>query len=223
MLEVSHREGVFEEYWKEASRYRTIGRAFVELSNLERIHDDFVLVTRRHHRVLADKLTTHFPRHFREKTDFLIGAIVAIPRLRMEPIFDDGSLSLQWLQCQLDELYDVRTVLAHGSVFTTDQHDTHTIWKFDRYRSGRAVEPVIDWSHEIGDGFLCDLWYTARRIKFYISGLRNILEDYSHGWESDYQWYKEARGRTVAVDELVADGIIDEAHPLNKFRMPRRE
>lgn len=189
-----------------SGEYGALGRTLISLSNLEFAHDDFVFKMYESNRDLAVSISGRFPRQFREKTDFLIKAVASVRKLREVPIFQTGELNLLWLQYQLDELYDVRSILAHGSVFFSRSTPERITWTFERFvqRKNRT------WGRDavnISNGYLASVNWTAEGIKHYLVRLAECLED-SSCWESEYQADKEIRHSRKQFSELVAAGIF---------------
>ncbi|MFC3529346.1 hypothetical protein ACFOMH_14295 [Paracoccus mangrovi] len=186
--------------------YGALGKAMVSLSNLEFAHDEFVFAMHKTDRDLSIGLSKKFPRHFREKTDFLIDAVFNVSKLRRIPFFATGELNLLWLQYQLDEIYEVRSIIAHGSIFFSESTEDRITWRFDRYVQGQkntwAPEAV-----KISNGYLASVHYSASAIKNYIVRLTMCLEDRSC-WEKEYQADKEIRQNRKLVAELAAAGVI---------------
>jgi len=104
----------------------------VALSNLEFDYDGFVFKMHEMHRDLSIGFSKRFSRHFEAKTDFLTNAAAHVRKLRQVLIFQTGEFDLLWLQYQLDELYEVRTMVAHGSVFLSESTPDRITWTFER-------------------------------------------------------------------------------------------
>lgn len=201
----------------ESSReYGALGKTLVALSNLEFTHDEFVFKMHEWDRDLSIHLSTRFPRQFREKTNFLINAIANVPKLRQYPMFQTGDLNLLRLQYQLDELYEVRSVVAHGSVFYSEITPDRIIWTFERY----VKTDKHTWNLEavkISNGYLASVYYTASTIKYYLVGLMKCLED-SSCWETEYQADKEIRRNRKFVAELADVGVfVDDSGWIDAF------
>ncbi|MEW9921167.1 hypothetical protein AB2B41_16270 [Marimonas sp. MJW-29] len=192
---------------KESANFGTIGRTMVELSNLEWAHDKFVLTVNEKAPDFATSLSKKFPRHLKEKTDFLIHAIAHMPKLKQVPMFGDGTLNLQWLQYQLDELYQFRAALAHGSVLLTEIDDRGTVWKFDRFTRRRS-NVYGEQHNSVGDGFLADVCTTADAVGHYINTLTRMLDD-KESWERGYKCDLEIRQNHQKIAELVEYGIVE--------------
>jgi hypothetical protein len=176
------------EFLRSSERYGPIGMAIVYLSNLEYAHDQFIVAVNGQHPELALKMSKRFPRQFNDKVDFLVSSIIYIRHLRRTPIFSDGSLNLQWLQYQLDELYQLRATLAHGSIFQSTRHPNGAVWKLDRYVK-RSSEKNGLWgeiSYEVGSTFLADAILTAQALKHYVLDLTNTLLNENY-WEDNYK------------------------------------
>ena len=189
-----------------SGEYGALGKAMVSLSNLEFAHDDFVFEMHRSDLDLTMKLSKKFPRQFKEKTDFLINAVANSEKLIQIPIFATGELNLLWLQYQLDELYEIRSIIAHGSIFFSETTPDRITWTFERVvQSEKNV-----WGPEaikMSNGYLASVHHTAFFIKHYIVHLTMCLRDDSC-WESDYQVDKEIRRNRVSFAELVSTGVV---------------
>jgi len=116
-----------------SGKYGALGKTLVALSNLEFSHDHFMFKMHETHQNLSIRLSKRFPRHFKEKTNFLINAVSNVEKLRQVPIFPTGELNLLWLQYQLDEIYEVRSVIAHGSIFFSESTPDRITWTFERF------------------------------------------------------------------------------------------
>ncbi|WP_423206428.1 hypothetical protein E2974_14115 [Paracoccus yeei] len=140
----------------ESGEYGALGKALVSLSNLEFSHDNFVFIMHKTNRDLSLKLSKKFPRHFKEKTSFLINAVANVQKLRKIPVFQTGELNLLWLQYQLDELYEIRSIIAHGSIFISESTPDRITWTFERFVQSKkdtwAPEAV-----KISNGYLARL------------------------------------------------------------------
>lgn len=177
---------------EDSGGYGPIGETLVALSNLEFAHDEFVFEMHNRHHDLCLRFAKKFPRHFKKKTDFLVGAVVNVPKLKQIPIFPTGELNLLWLQYQLDELYEIRSILAHGSIFYSRVTPERITWTFDRFVSKQRNT----WTREqvkMSNGFLASVCCTADAIRHYIWHLTRCVEDNS-SWEECYQGDKEIRG-----------------------------
>lgn len=186
--------------------YGALGKTMVGLSNLEFAHDQFVFKMHEKNRDLSIALSKRFPRHFEEKTDFLINAVAHVQKLRQVPVFQTGELNLLWLKYQLCELYEIRSILAHGSIFFSESTPDRISWIFERFvKAGRNT-----WTREavkISNGYLASVHLTATALKHYFVSLIQCLEGVS-SWESDYQNDKEIRRNRKALADLVAEGTI---------------
>jgi len=185
-----------------ASEFGALGKTLVALSNLEFAHDEFVFKMYKKNKEFAIQLSKRFPRHFKEKTDFLIHAISNVPKLRQVPIFQNGKLDLIWLQYQLDELYEVRSILSHGSVFFSETTPERITWCFERFVSTKKNT----WSREavkISNGYLASIHYSASAIRQYLWRLTECLEGTSN-WEEDYQSDKVIRENRKLLDEMAS-------------------
>lgn len=194
-----------DEFIANSKEYGALGKAMVSLSNLEFAHDDFVFEMHKKNQDLTLKLSKKFPRHFKEKTDFLINAVANSNRLLQLPMFATGQLNLLWLQYQLDELYEIRAIIAHGSIFFSETTPDRITWKFERIvqseKNAWRPEAV-----EISNGYLASVYYSASCIKRYIVNLTRCLKGDSC-WESMYQADKQIRRNRLAFSELVATGV----------------
>jgi hypothetical protein len=197
-----------KEFAAKSARYGVIGRTVVELSNLEFAHDQFILSVNKEWPSLASSLSSAFPRQFKAKTDFLVGAICAAPILRKQPIFGDGGLNLQWLQYQLDELYEVRAAIAHGSISYTETQGDSAVWRLDRVVQGARKGSWRTKSSMIGSEFMADVATTAHELRHYLSSLRDALEGRSD-WESKYKSDCEIRGNHRKMKEEVSLGLYE--------------
>lgn len=189
-----------------SGNYGALGKALVSLSNLEYTHDNFVVKMHKKHRDLSITLSKKFPRHFKEKTDFLINSISNVDKLRKVPIFQDGSLNLLWLQYQLDELYEIRAIVAHGSICISETTPDRITWTFERY----VQTEKHTWAPEgvkISNGYLASVHYSASAIEHYIARLTRCLEDTSC-WEREYQTDKLIRRNREFFAELLAAGVV---------------
>lgn len=193
---------------EQSAEYGALGSAIVQLSNLEFTHDQFIFAMYEKYRDLSLVLSSRFPRHFREKTDFLVNSIANVPELRKIPVFVTGELNLLWVQYQFDELYGIRSMIAHGSVFYSKSTQDRITWKFERY----VQKDKRIWAQEavnISNGFLASVHYSAYELKHYLASLTRCLEGASC-WEKDYQADKEVRKGREFFAELVDLGIIFE-------------
>lgn len=205
------------QYIEEASDFGALGSALVSLSNLEFAHDEFVFKVHEQNKELSLRLSKSFPRHFKKKTDFLVDAVWLIPKLRQVPMFVTGELNLQWLQYQLDELYEIRLIFAHGSVFLSETSEDRITWTFERFVSNRRNT----WEREavkISNGFLASVSWSAETIKQYIYALLRTLEGNS-SWEREYQADKEIRSNRLMFAELKAFDVFGENVP-SEFDFP---
>jgi hypothetical protein len=193
-----------------SAEYGPLGNTMVALSNLEFAHDTFVFTMYDKYRNLSLDISNRFPRHYREKTDFLVYSVANVRELKKIPVFSTGELNLLWLQYQLDELYMLRTMIAHGSVFYSESTEDRITWTFERYvqKSKRtwATEAV-----EISNGFLASVHLSAELVKFYLYSLIQCLDGVSC-WEKDYQADKEVRKNRIFLSELVSLGVIVDEH-----------
>lgn len=154
--------------------YGALGKTLVALSNLEFAYDEFVLQMHEMNRDLSIDLSKRFPRHFKEKTNFLINAVSNVPKLRKIPIFSTGELNLLWLQYQLDELYEVRSMVAHGSIFYSEISPDRITWTFERV----VKTEKNTWAREavkISNGYLANVHYSASIIKHYFVRIKQCL------------------------------------------------
>lgn len=191
-----------------SGEYGALGKTLVALSNLEFAHDEFVFKMHETDLDLSINLSKRFPRHFKEKTNFLINAVANVPKLRQVPIFQTGELNLLWLQYQLDELYEVRSIVAHGSIFFSESTPDRITWTFERF----VKKEKMTWTREavkISNGYLASVHYTASVIKHYLVLLIQCLADNSC-WEEYYQADKEIRQNRKFFAELTATGIVVE-------------
>lgn len=190
----------------------------VSLSNLELAHDIFIFKMHELYRDFSIKLSRRFPRHFKEKTDFLVNAVANLPPLKQVPIFQSGDLNLLWLQYQMDELYDIRSILAHGSIFFSETTPDRITWTFERFVQGQDK----GWFRQgvkISNGYLASVDYTASALRHYLGDLVRCLEG-SSCWEGNYQAYKEIRKNRKFLAELVALGVISQDDPWIKAFPP---
>lgn len=188
------------------------------LSNLEFAHDEFMFAMHKRHHDLSVSLSRKFPRHFKNKTDFLVNAVANVPELRQVPIFATGELNLLWLQYQLDEIYEIRSIIAHGSVFLTKRGADRITWRFERFVRKEKMTYALE-SVEISNGYLASVYYTASVIRHYLARLVHCLTDISC-WESEYQADKEIRQNRKSLAELVALGVIDDSNKLINLFLP---
>lgn len=195
-----------QQFAEASSRYAPIGAAVVHLSNLEFAHDSFVLTFHEKNTKDALKISRHFPRHFKDKVDFLIGALAIFPKLRTVPVFWDGTLNLLWLQYQLDELYEVRTKLAHGSIFYSETGEGGTVWRLDRVASSKKRHWGVT-SSLMGSSFLADVSETARSLTHYLTSLTMSLEG-RFSWEEAYKTDCEIRENHKFLKELAEAGAL---------------
>lgn len=193
-------------YIARSGEFGALGKAMVSLSNLEFAHDEFVFAMYNKHRDLSIRLSKKFPRQFKEKTDFLVNSVSNISDLRKIPFHQTGELNLLWLQYQLDEIYEIRSIIAHGSIFISESTPDRIIWKFERFVQSQKHT----WTSEavkISNGYLASVHHTASAIKHYLAHLKMCLEERSC-WESEYQKDKEIRRNRELMSELVEAGII---------------
>ena len=185
---------------EDAGEFGALGKTLVALSNLEFAHDEFVFKMHEENKDFSIRLSKRFPRHFKEKTDFLIHAIVNVPKLRQVPIFQTGKLNLIWLQYQLDELYEIRSILSHGSVVFSEHTPERITWCFERFVSKKRNT----WSREavkISNGYLASVYWSAFAIRFYLWRLTECLDGTS-SWEKDYQTDKEIRNNRKFFNQI---------------------
>ena len=201
-----------------SGEYGALGKTLVSLSNLELAHDEFVFKMHETHRDLSIFLSRKFPRHFKEKTDFLINAVFNIPKLRQVPIFQTGELNLLWLQYQLDELYEIRSIVAHGSIFFSETTPDRITWTFER--TVQVQKEKMTWTREavkISNGYLASVHYSTSAIKHYLVRLTRCLAD-NLCWEEEYQADKQIRQNRKSFAELVATGVVtDSSRWINAF------
>lgn len=188
--------------------YGALGKTLVALSNLEFAHDEFVFRMHETYLDLSVGLSKRFPRQFKDKTDFLINAVANLQELRQVPMFHTGELNLLWLQYQLDELYEIRAIIAHGSVFYSETTPDRITWTFERF----VKKAANTWSREavkISNGYLASVYSTALAIKLYLADLTRCLES-NFCWEKEYQADKEIRQNRRDLAELTDAGVIFE-------------
>lgn len=191
-----------EAFVAQSAKFGAIGKALVTLSSLEWQHDQLMLSVRRHRSSVALSISPRFPRHFRAKTDFLIELLWMCPDLRRVPIIDDGSLNTLWLQYQLDELYDFRARLAHGSIYLEEKLPSGTCWHFDQVvNTGRHEWSIATTS--VGDGFLADIAATAKHLTLFLSRLRRAVEC-NYDWHQSYKANLVARENRRKLAELIS-------------------
>jgi len=183
---------------------------------LEFVHDHFIAAVNEKEPGFAAEKSKAFPRHFKEKTDFLVGVLLDWPELRMIPIFSDGTLNLQWLQYQLDELYDVRSALAHGSISVVEKGDGWTRWRLERWVKGEKPGTWTVASATVGSGFLAHVVATSRGIRHYLIKLEMAVEG-NFTWEKAYKSDCEIRASRETVRELVELGVIASPKWLNSL------
>ncbi len=194
------------EFIANSGDYGALGKTLVELSSLEFAHDSFVFKMHETNRDLSLSLAKRFPRHFKEKTDFLINAVTGVSKLRQVPIFQTGELNLLWLQYQLDELYGVRSIIAHGSVSLSETTPNRITWTFERF----VQKERKNWTREavkMSNGYLASVHCTASVIRRYLSNLRRCLEG-GFCWEEVYQTDKEIRLNRKILAEVAASGVV---------------
>lgn len=201
-----------------ARKFGALGEAMVSLSNLEFAHDNFIFKMHELHRDLTITLSKRFPRHFKEKTDFLVKAVANMPALKQQPIFQSGELSLQWLQYQVDELYDIRSILAHGSIFFSEESPDRITWTFERFVQG-SDKGWYPQGVKMSNGYLASVDYTARALRSYLVDLVQCLEG-GFCWESHYQADKEIRKNRKFFAELMELGVIPQDDPWIKAFPP---
>lgn len=114
-----------------------------------------------------------------------------------------------WLQYQLDELYEIRSEIAHGSVFFSESTTDRIVWTFERYvRKQKGT-----WTREavkISNGYLASVYYSASLLKNFLVRLKKCLEDVSN-FEEEYQKDKEIRRNRRVFAELISFGhIVDD-------------
>lgn len=192
----------------ETADYGAFGKAVIDLSNLEYAHDQFVFEVFNWSKDLALGLSNKFPRQFPDKTDFLIAAIAHVPMLRQYPMSALGELDLLWLQDQLDELYEIRAILAHGSVFYSEKQPNRITWRFERHTNLRKHT----WGQEaveMSNGYLASVSYTATYIRHYLLGITRCLAG-RDSWEDVYRADKEIRKNNRLFRELEQLGILQE-------------
>lgn len=199
-----------------SSDYGALGKTLVSLSDLEFTHDEFVFKMHEKYNKLSVSISKTFPRHFKTKTNFLIYSVSNIPKLRQVPIFPNGELNLLWLQYQIDEIYYIRSIIAHGSVFFSESTPDRISWTFERFINDKKNT----WSRDaviISNGYLASVHYTAWALKHYLSRLIMCLEETSN-WEQEYQADKDIRKNRILFSELDDLGIIfDDSEGANKF------
>lgn len=205
-----------KEFLDSCDQYKSIGGIVVALSNLEFAHDNFVLAVNRSNPKLASKISRKFPRQFRQKTDFVICVIAHSFTLRQTPIFGDGSLDLQWLQYKLDELYELRAAIAHGSILYSKTSDKGTLWRLDRIVSTEKNR-WGEQSLEIGTSYLADVWLTTKVLKHYLVRLTRVIEN-GDSWEADYKIDCEIRANLARSAEWVELGIVESDPFLEAFK-----
>jgi hypothetical protein len=200
-----------------ATEFGALGKTLVALSNLEFAHDEFVFKMYEANKELSIRLSNRFPRHFKEKTDFLIHSIANVSKLKQVPIFQTGKLDLIWLQYQLDELYEVRSILSHGSVFFSETTPERITWCFERFVSNKRNT----WSREavkVSNGYLASVYLTASTLRNYLWDLTACLQGTS-SWEKDYQTDKEIRKNRILLNEIDAFmTIADDNKIMDIFR-----
>jgi hypothetical protein len=194
-------------FYQKAQRFGPIGQALVSLSDLEYAHDQFVMEVHKRYKDESVRMSMHFPRQFKEKTEFLINSLVLLPQLRKVPIFGDGALNLQWLQLQLDELYDVRTVIAHGSIFLSEEGPEGAVYYLTGYRSAEKGR-WADTRYELGTGFLADLVATSDLICHYLADLASAIRG-DYDWNREYKDEIEMRENRKNLRELVEFGVLE--------------
>lgn len=139
-----------------------------------------------------------------------------VQELRQVPVFLTGELDLVWLQYQLDELYEVRSIIAHGSVVYIRSTPHRITWTFKRIVQTQKKT----WSSQtvkVSNGYLASVHYTAIAIKRYIVRLTERLENLSC-WETEYQKDKEIRQNRKFLAELAEYFVVvDENGLMDKF------
>jgi hypothetical protein len=194
-------------YLAASAEYGPIGKAVMELSNLEFAHDQFVVSVNEKDSAFAARIAKDFPRQFRDKTDFLLVVLQEWRQLREIPIFSDGTLNLQWLQYQLDELYDVRAALAHGSLSLVERGDGWARWRLDRWVMIKERGTWTVASTTVGSGFLANVVATARALRRYLLNLVGAIEG-TFKWEDAYKADIEIRANRESLRELVDLGAF---------------
>lgn len=200
---------------EESNEYGALGCAMIELSNLEFSHDQFIFAMYERHRDISLSFTDRFPRHFKHKTDFLIHSILHVSDLRKIPVFPTGELNLLWLQYQFDEIYGIRSMIAHGSVFYSESTPDRITWTFERY----VQKDKHTWATEsvkISNGFLASVQLTAHVLKHYLVSLTHCLQGISC-WEKDYQADKDIRENRKFIAELSSLKVISDDGWINAF------
>ncbi len=127
-----------------------------------------------------------------------------LPRLRKVPVFGDGTLDLIWLQYQLDELYEMRAVFAHGSIFVTHKSNDLVTWRFDKYTRIDGNWTVT--STNVDSGFLAHVCKTADVLRSYLWNLREAVTDH-FDWEAAYKTDCEIRANHRSFKEMIDFGI----------------
>ena len=198
----------WQAFKRDASNYGTIGKTLLQLSNLEFAHDEFLMAFNERWPEHATNISSTFPRQFKEKTDFLVEAVLRTPLLRTMPIGRDGSLDLSWLQYQLDELYGMRPVLAHGSNSVRHETEAGISWYFFRYeKKGKG-----HWAKSrtiVGEGHLARMSETARALSSYLHNLRRLIRK-EGGWEELYKNDILTRDNRRQLPQLLSDDFLEE-------------
>ena len=191
----------------DSQKFSQIGGIVVGLSRLELAHDELITAIFNRSKTFALAIANTFPRHFEPKTDFVINALISHAPLRQMPIFDDGYLNLAWLQYQLDELYDLRAVLAHGAISYSEEHDTHTVWYLERTVKGSQKGDWCRVRTKVGSRFLADASYTSDAIRKYFGNLKSFIET-DFQWETHYQDQKSILKNRAMLKELFDIGAV---------------
>lgn len=190
-----------------SAEYGPIGAALVALARLEYSHDEFCFGMYKHHEALSLATAKTFPRQFHEKITFLAESIARLPKLWREPIFSNGERNYLWLVLQLKELYDIRSAIAHGSIFYSEHVNDRIIWSFDRYTAGQFKKTWQKRTVRMSNEFLSSVVCTSDVLRYYIDSLIRAL-DGSSNWELDYQSNKIILENKKVFRELVDFGIL---------------
>jgi len=200
---------------EEARSFGTIGKAIIDLSNLEFAHDSLIMGFHERWPDQALAISKSFPLQFKDKTDFVVQAVIRTPLLRTMPISRDGDLDLVWLQYQLDELYDMRAVLAHGSNFYREKKYDYTTWYLDRYeKAGKGARRIT--KSQIGDGHLARISTTAKAMKIYFWNLHNLVSKHET-WEKIYKTDIEVRENRRLLHDALSEISEAKNHSLSKL------
>ena len=113
---------------------------------------------------------------------------------------------MQWLQYQLDELYDLRRGFAHGAIAFVEldargpiYHLEHVVQSEKRAWGRRSIQ--------VGSGFLADICTTAEHLARYFHNLRmKIRGEYS--WEKIYKDQCQISESNIYLRELVELNIV---------------